>query len=137
MSKALQLSLFVNLMPKWEDVTMEWLLNYLQHQFPEMKFHYNKRFNHSYISQGISNKVELDFNIGKYDKCVTNRRSRYYIGCQTQKKFGDWHGRGETFDHMEEFIAMAEKRVEECKQDIKEFNRGKNDGKNKKLLQAD
>lgn len=115
-----QQSLFTPSLPEWQNVTIEWLFEYITCLYPEMKFKCFETYNFDgeksiTIKQAAFKKIQLDFGIGEYDKCVDWCKNRNYVFCHTGQEFGNWSGSGETWDCMEEFLEFLPLRVEQCK----------------------
>ena len=123
-----QLDLFAPVLPEWNKITAEHLFNYLSSLYPDMKFKLNKGYdywdNEEYasIEQTAYKKVRLIFDLGRYDDKVTFVKNRNYIGCSTEKLFGDWCGMSETYDCLEDFLEIAPLRVKQCKDQAKKYN---------------
>ena len=109
MSNAVQLSLlsllFSNEVSDFSNITDDWLLSFLNTQYPEMNFKIVNDFadRRARITQTISKKIQLYFHIGQYMKCVENKGGNNFVGFSYGKEYGDFHHRSGPLDTMEEF----------------------------------
>ena len=129
MNEYAQLSLFAPEFPEWKNITIEWLFNYLSMLYPEMKFQLEKYIDWNdeeccHIIQTAFKKVELTFDIGEYDDCVTWNKNKNYVGCGTMQKYGHWSGMGETYDCWEDFKERVPLRIQHCKKSAEDYKTG-------------
>ena len=118
-----QLKLFTVQEPLFEDVTNNWLLEYLQNEYPEMKFKKYKYFDKEIVGATYSPKVFLSFKVvRRAEKEYWCRKTDVYISINGQKNYGSFEGFGYGVDSIEEFKKDALNVVERCKKWLKEFN---------------
>ena len=121
-----QLNLFTPSLPEWKNITIEWLFDYISSLYPEMKFACIEKEDYDgnkeiVIQQSIFKKANLEFSLGEYDECVDWVKNKNYIGCSTEKFFGNWGGMIETYDCMENFIESLPIRIQKFKETIIEY----------------
>ena len=123
MSNTFQLKLFSPTEPEWENITLEWLFEYLNSYYPELKFIIDKDYDGRVIGieQSVCKKVRLQFYIARYDKCVPGRAGKKFIGGSSERYFGPYCGQTFGFDSMEELKEMLPRRIEIFWQNIEDF----------------
>lgn len=129
MTTAIQLNLFSPPEPAWEDITIEWLFNYLNSQYPEMKFTTKEHVGWSKfikITQNMHNRIELYLYVGKHDKdAVTDNKGLIYIGYSYGKEYGDYHHRCGSIDSMEELKKELPIFIKKCKDYVEEYKKNR------------
>lgn len=102
--KPIQLTLF-QIEPTFSKITIDWLFDYLNKAYPEMKFVIVNDFvdKRARITQTLSKKIELYFHISTYMNSVPNKGGCKFIGFSYGKEYGDLHHRSGPIDTMEEF----------------------------------
>lgn len=124
MGNAVQLSLFSGLVENQdmniEDITIVWLLKFLDTQYPEMKFQICKYFaDGSFaIVQKISKKIDCHFHIGKYNLKLPQKNHKF-IGYSYGKEYGDYYHSAGPIDSIEEFKAKLPIIIQTVKDYIK------------------
>lgn len=116
-----QLKLFTPVEPEWQDITIEWLFDFLNNQYPEMKFFIDRKTSYDgtpYIRQNLHKKIVCQFYIGKFDKCVEQAKNPNYIGVAYGKCFGNWGQTSCPIDSMEEFKELLPHIIEESKKNV-------------------
>lgn len=126
---ALQLSLFAPAEPEWENITLEWLFEYLNTHYPELKFKIEKDYDgkDTWIEQSICKKVRLYFYVDRYDKdCVIpGYAGKKFIGGASERLFGAFSGQSIGFDSMEELKNLLPRRVEIFWENVKDYKNHK------------
>lgn len=119
-----QLKLFAIQEPLFEEITNDWLLEYLQNEYPEMEFKKYKHFGKEVVGVTCSPKIQLYFYV--YYRTQNDihwcRDKNVYIGLDGQKNFGSFEGFGCGVDSIEEFKTEALNVVERCKKWLKEWS---------------
>lgn len=119
-----QLKLFNIVEPKWEDITTEWLLNYLQTEYPEMKF---KLFEDEYIEQTVGKKATCKFYItnGDIDLSIWDNPLLIHLG--VEQKYGSWSGMFRAVNNMKDFKNRLPMYIERCKKHQNDYKNFKNE----------
>lgn len=116
-----QLRLFNIEEPKWENITTEWLLNYLQSEYPEMRF---QLFDDSIIEQTVNKKATCKFHINNEDIDLTIWDNPLLIHLGVLQKYDGWSGMGEAVNNINDFKKRLPMYIEQCKKhqvDYKKF----------------
>lgn len=116
-----QLNLFSPIEPKWQHITIDWLFDFLNNQYPEMKFCIDCNVlsdGTPVIRQNLHKKIICSFYIGRFDDCVTWAKNRNFIGADYGKCFGDWGRTSYPIDSMEEFREQLPFIIEQSKKNI-------------------
>ena len=108
-----QLSLFDT--PDWLSINNDWLLNYLNQYFPELKF----RYEDDYIAQSRYKGVELYFAVRKTDK-LDIWANPILIHLDVSKRKGNYEGQGLAVNNMSDFEEQLERFVVKFYEYVKE-----------------
>lgn len=121
----IQLSLFSINEPNFYDLTLNWLAEYLNTHYPEMKFKIYKYFDEDVIGQTLSNKITFQFSIvdKNDDDKFWSRKEKRYISVNANKKYGDFEGFGYGLDSIEEFKTELNILIPRCKEWIAQSKR--------------
>jgi len=131
--KMLQLNLFTPSEPEWKDITIEWLFEFLNNRYREMKFYIDRNSSYDgtpYIRQNLHEKIECSFHIGEFDIDVNWVKNRNYIGVSYGKCFGNYGQTSYPIDTMDEFKEYLPRVIEESKKNItlyKEYIKNRKD----------
>ena len=107
-----QLSLFAE--PTIENVTIEWIYDFLTRNLPQLLWQYEEMIDGSKgIVQKKNKKISISVDIGKFSDTVTWVNSKKYIGINAQKNYGDYNGVGMPITSIEEFKEQIYKICEE------------------------
>ena len=130
----IQLSLFAPVEPEFKNITTDWLLSFLNTQYPEMKFTTKKHVGWSKfieITQNMHNKIELYLYVGKHDKnAVTDNKGLKYIGYSYGKEYGDYHHRCGSIDSMEELKKELPIFIKKCKDYVEDYKKNRKKSEN-------
>lgn len=120
-----QLKLFHIEEPEWINITTEWLLNYLQSEYPEMKF---KLFAYAdgtnEIEQTFCKKVICKFSI-ENSADLDIWQNPVLIHMDTRKLYGNWGGFCEAVNSMEEFKSELPGYIKSCKESAENYKKMK------------
>ncbi len=112
-----QLNIFSINEPDFYDLTLNWLVEYLNIHYPEMKFKIYEYFGEMVVGQTQSSKIVCQFNIVDKDKNdkFWRRKQKRYIGISARKKYGDFEGMGCGLDSIQEFKTELCVLIPRCK----------------------
>lgn len=120
-----QLKIFHLEEPAWTEITIEWLLKYLQSEYPEMKFElFSCEVYTDEIRQTFTKKARCNFSIGK-TASLTIWKNPVIIHMGVFKNYGNWCGQGEAVNSMEEFQKKLPMYINLCKEYAKNFSKVK------------
>lgn len=111
-----QLKLFIVEKPNWLEITLEWLLKWLQNEYPEMKF----KIVDDEIKQNFTKYANCTLSIDK-DADLKIWKNPVIVHLSTEQKYGHWCGMGEavnSFEELEEQLALY---IECCKNHAKGY----------------
>lgn len=108
--KPIQLTLF-QLEPSWLDINSDWLLEFLQKNYPEANF---KIFQvndwgdeYEEIRATSSKRADVSFHIDRKNIDLTIWNNPMLIHCDVEQKYGHYSGMGVAVDNMENFKTQS------------------------------
>ena len=128
-----QLKLFQIEEPSMQDITIDWLLEYLNIEYPEMQFSKSSKVlsDADVVNQNLHPKIQCYFHIGQFDTKLCDKKGNY-IGYSYGKEFESYYHSAGPIDSIEEFKNKLPEIINNVKEYINEYNkikRGKNDNK--------
>lgn len=125
-----QLKLFQIEEPSIQDITIDWLLEYLNNEYPEMQFIKSSKVlsDADVVTQNLHPRIQCYFNIGKFDTKLCDKKGNY-IGYAYGKEFDSYFHSAGPIDSIEEFKNKLPEIINNVKEYINEYNRIKR-GKN-------
>lgn len=99
----MQQSLF-NKPIEWADITEEWLLNYLNSNYPDLKFFITDKYftGEKIIKQGITKRAELELSI--IEPSADKHLKGKLVGFRADKLHNGFEGMAEAAANFDEFF---------------------------------
>lgn len=120
-----QLKIFQVEEPAWSEITIDWLFEYLQTEYPEMKFELLTYANGSNeIRQTFTKKARCSFSINK-DADLTIWKNSVLVHLGVQKTYGNYCGMGEAVNSMDKFKERLPIYINSCKEHAANYNKAK------------
>ncbi len=105
-----------------EEITNEWLLSYLQINYPEMLFQEKEHLGGKVIESVLHRKITFSIKIViKDEETLWCRKFDKYISICLYKNFGDWRGYGRGIDTIDEFKQIINEFVIRAKEYVNEY----------------
>lgn len=102
----MQLSLF-NLQPEWENITDEWLIDYMNRLYPDLKFIYvDDAYNK--IRQSRYNKVDFSLKVG-HDAPLDIWQNKTLVYLSIESRIGPYQGVGLACNNFDDLTEQLEK----------------------------